>query len=325
MSGPEGPHEEVSSRRALTVIACLALSAVGLLVLVAEFWCLHRRHQAQLAAAADAEVAARVEGARAHVQRQEWDEAVRLLEEALAVQRATATEEARQLLLQARRGQAEALLEGARAAAGARDVPRALDRLAAYLAHPQAADKEGATRLQAEISRALSGPEALRCLAGLSDEALAGLARGDAPEGLADAAVRDLFADTLRRHLPQELARRAQLRAAAARREEQLRQSPAFRELARFVRAELRQRQAQEELARKQRRALALLPEQLNVTDPAELKRLRAGGDREAAARVARKRAEARRAFRREPGHDAADAEAFDRLVERELAALARP
>ena len=140
------------SGRAHTWIACSALVAVGLLVLVAECWGLHQRHQAL----ADAEVAARVEGARAHVQRQEWDEAARLLEEALAVEHATATEEARELLLQARRGQADALLEGARAAAAGKDVPRALDLLAAYLAHPQAADKESATRLQAAISGALA-------------------------------------------------------------------------------------------------------------------------------------------------------------------------
>jgi hypothetical protein len=325
MPAPESPDEEVSSRRAPTVIACVALVAVGLLVLVAECWVLHRRRQAQAAEAANAEAAAHVEAARALLQRQEWDEAARLLEEALAVQHATATEEARQLLLQARRGQADVLLEGARAAAGAKDVPRALELLAAYLAHPQAADKESATRLEAAINLALSGPEAVRYLGGLSDEALARLARGGAPEAPVDVAVRDLFAETLRRHLPQEQARRAQLRAARARRQEQLRRSPAFRELARFVRAELRDRQAREELARKQARALALLPAQLKLTDPAELERLRAAGGREEQARVERKRAEARRAFRREPGHDAGDAETFDRLIDQELAALSRP
>ncbi len=323
MSDPEGPAEEHSGR-ALTWVACLALVAVALLVLAAQGRALHRRHRARLAAAADAEVAAGVESARACVERQEWDEAVRVLEEALAVEHATKTEEAEQVLLQARRGQADALLEGARAAAGDKDVPRALDLLAAYLAHPKAADPESATRLQAAISRAMSDPEAARYLAGLSDEALARLAKGGAPEGFADAAVRGLFADTLRRHLPQELARRARWRAAGARREERLRQSAAFRELARFVRAERSDRQAREELARKQERALALLPAQLNVTDPAELERLRAADDREAEGRVARKRAEVRRAFRREPGHDADDAEAFDRLVERELAALSK-
>jgi hypothetical protein len=314
------------SGRAHTWIACSALVAVGLLGLVAECRALYRRHQAQVAATADAEVAARVETARAHLQRREWDEAARLLEEALAVPDATATEEARQLLLQARRGQADLLLDGARAAAGARDVRRALDLLAAYLAHPQAADRESAARLEAAISQALSDPEAIHYLAGLSDEVLARLAQGDVPQDAADPAVRDLFADTLRPHLPQELARRAQLRAARARREEQLRQSPAFRELARFVRAELRDRQAREELAHKQARALALLPAQLKLTDPAELERLRTGGEREETqARVARKRDEARRAFRGEPGHDAADSEAFDRLVDQELAALSRP
>ncbi len=318
MSRPEG--------RAGTWIACLALTAVGLLVLAAECWALHRRHLAQVAAAADAELAARAESARAHVQRHEWDEAVRLLEEALAVKHATATEEAQGLLLQARRGQADVLLERARDAAGAKDVPRALELLAAYLAHPQAADRESATHLEAAINHALSEPEAVRFLAGLSDEVLGRLAQGDVPRDAADPAVRDLFADTLRRHLPQELARRAQLRAARARREERLRQSPAFRELARFVRAELRDRQAREELARKQARALALLPEQLKVTDPDDLGRLRAGGEREEAqARVAHKRAEVRRAFRREPGHDAADAEAFDRLVDHELTSLSLP
>jgi hypothetical protein len=71
-----------------------------------------------------------------------------------------------------------------------------------------------------------------------------------------------------------------------------------------------------------------LLAGQLNVTDPAELARLRAGGPEDGEAlegRVARRRAEARRAFRREAGHDGADGEAFDRLVEQELAALSGP
>jgi hypothetical protein len=322
--------EGLSLRRLRAVIACLALSAVGLLVLAAEWWGLHRRQQAHAAEAANAEVAARVEVARVHMKSQEWDEAARLLEEALSFERATATEEARLALLRARRGQADALLDGARAAAD-KDVPRALDLLARYLAHPGAADQEAAARLQAAINQALSGPEAVRCLAAMSDAALARLARGGAPEGPADPAVSGLFADTLRRHLPQELARRSQLRAASLRREARLRQSPAFRELARFVRGELRARQAQADLAGKQERALALLAGQLNVTDPAELERLREGGpggreDREALeGRVARKRAEVRRAFRREPGHDPADDGAFDGLVERELAALARP
>jgi hypothetical protein len=325
MAGPQSPDDELAAGRARTVIACAVLIAVGLLVLAAEVWCLRLRRQAQAAAAAGEEAAARVEAAHAHLKRQEWGEAVRLLEEALAVEGAAATEEARAVLLQARRGQADALLDGARAAAEAKDIPRALDLLAQYFAHPQAVNKDAATRLRDEINRALSGPEAVRRLAALSDEALARLARGEAPEGLTDPAVRDLFAETLRRHLPQEQARRAQLREARTRREARLRQSPALRELARFVQGELRQRQAQEDLARKQERALALLRGQLKVTDPAELDRLRAAaeGREELEARVARKRAEARRAFRREPGHDPADAEEFDRLAEQELARLA--
>jgi hypothetical protein len=326
MSDSETPKTGLPSRRTPTVIACLALIAVGLLVLVAECWWLHRRQQAQATVRANEEVAARVEAARTHLDRQEWDEAERLLEDALAVERATVTEEDRLALSQAQRGQADALLDGARTAA-AKDVHRALDLLARYLAHPQAVDKGSATRLQAEISRALSGPEAVRFLATLSDAALARLGRGGAPEGLADGVARDLFADTLRRHLPQELARREKLRAAGARREAELRQSPAFRELARFVRNELRDRQARADLARKQERALALLAGQLNVTDPAEVARLRGGPEEQEAlaGRVARQRAEARRAFRRGPGRDAADGEAFDRLVEQELAALSGP
>jgi hypothetical protein len=331
MSGPEVHSEEPAAGRARTVIACAVLIAIGLLVLAAELWCLHLRRQAHAAAAASEEAADRVEAARACLKRQEWDEAVRLLEEASAVERAAATEEAQLLLLQVRRGQADALLDGARAAAEAKDVQRALDLLAQYLAHPQAANQEAATRLHDAINQALSGPEAKRHLAAMSDAELTRLARGEAPSSGADPAVRDLYIDTLRRHLPQEQARRAQLREAHARREARLRQSPAFRELARFVRDELRQRQARAELARKQERALALLRAQLNVTDPAEVDRLRAAGPlgreaREAlAGRVARKQAEVRNAFRREPGHDAADGEAFDRLVERELAPLARP
>src|SRR5689334_14752401 len=164
MGDAQVPDEEAAGR-ARTVIACAVLVAVGLLVLAAEFWCLHLRRQAQAAAAADEEVAARVEAARAHLKRREWDEAARLLEEALAVERATATEEARSVLLEARRGQADALLDGARAAARARDVPQALDLLAKYLTHPQAADREAATRLHVAINGAMSGPEAVRRLA----------------------------------------------------------------------------------------------------------------------------------------------------------------
>ena len=79
---------------------------------------------------------------------------------------------ARVALAEARRGQAEALFDAARAAL-AKDVPRGQRLLNEYLAHPDAVGAAEARALQADLRVALSDREALRHLGTLSDEALA--------------------------------------------------------------------------------------------------------------------------------------------------------
>jgi hypothetical protein len=309
---------------ALVVVGLLAVA--GLLV-AGEITYFRGRQQER----ADQVVAAKVEAARAHLARHDWDEAVRLLHEALDVGKARQRDNVGPLLAEARRGQAQALLDAARAALGRKDLERARGLLRDY----RALDPDGAGRLEADLARAIDDAAAVRLLGQWSDATLAQFAelgRLDNDEWKGDESLRELFKDTLRRHLPQEqqkrLARREAERREAARQEARLRDTEPFRELARFV-AEARARLREEGLAHRQDRALEQLFRQLAVGSAAERDRLRASltanraewkNELRAAAR--RKQAEAKQAFRRCTAFTPADAEVFDRLVDRALEIL---
>jgi hypothetical protein len=270
--------------------------------------------------------------------RHHWDDALRLLHEALAVEPAANREEARALHARAQQGQAGSLLEAAEKAVAQKGAAQALNLLRDYLAHPQATELQRATALRAEVERATTDAEAARCLEAMSDQALTRFARGgplpgDAP--FIDAGAREIFKDTLRRHLPHEEqkreARRARERAEAARlpavrarQEARLRGTLPYVELADFVRTTARKVRNHRDLTVKQEQALAVLFRQLNVTDRREQARIRAGlqeGYDTAGieASVARKREEAKQAFRRSKSFSRDDEEAFDRLVDQEL------
>src|SRR5262249_14296947 len=249
----------------LSWIVLLTLILAGSLILAEYLW-LRARQTAQAIAQANERVGDEIETARAHLAVQHWDEAIRHLEDALAVDRATNRAEASPLLDEARRGQADALLEAADLAVAHKDSAGALRLLHAYLAHPYAANSERARRLRDDLARAASDDEAASLLARLSDDALnlfekhGQLAEED---GIHTAAARAIFKDTLRRNLPRELQKRevrreverltAERRAAErARRIARLRDTAAFRDLSAFVAQTLEQSRDREELARRQ-------------------------------------------------------------------------
>src|SRR5579859_7436502 len=142
-------------------------------LLAAEYVWLRARQDRWAVAQANERVEAKIETARAHLVAQHWNEAIRHLEDALAVERATNGGEARPLLDQARHGQADALLESATLAIARRDSADALRLLRAYAVHPQATEQERARLLHKELRRATDHEEAARLLARLSDDALA--------------------------------------------------------------------------------------------------------------------------------------------------------
>jgi hypothetical protein len=266
--------------------------------------------------------------------RQDFDEAIKALDDALAVEDATRLDEARLALLQARQGKADALLDAVAAAVDRRDAARARQTLKDYLASPYATRRPRATLLLHELDRATDDESATKLLARLTDERLAAFAAtGRLADGepFTDEGMRQVYHDTLRRHLPEEQAARAAVRAeeerrrrAQAEREERLRAGPLFVALTAFA-ADVRRQAADEARQRaREERALELFLRDTNTNDPAARDRarqaLRAG--REApdhALAVLRKKAQVKKDFRQAPDHDPADLETFDRLVDEEL------
>jgi hypothetical protein len=253
------------------------------------------------------------------------------------VDRATNREEAHPLLDEARRGQAEALLETASLAVAHKDSADALRLLHAYLAHSHATNAERARLLRDDLTRATSEEEAAHLLARLSDDALSLFAkRGQlvGEDGIRTAAAREIFKDTLRRNLKREQqqreARREVERLAVERRAiertrriARLCDTPAFRDLSAFVAQTLKQARDRQELSQQGEADLEQLFQQLGVKDPAEQAEIRANllgrDERTTTAAVNRKRAEIKRVYRASPRFNAADGELFDQLVDQEL------
>jgi len=304
----------------------------------AEYAWLRGRLAARAIAQANERVAGRIDDARAHLAARHWDEAIRDLEDAQEIGGATNRDEVSAVLEQARRGQADALLEAANLAVARRDVGNALDLLRAYVAHPQATELAHARLLCADIERATSSEAAAAVLASLSEDALTVFARQGRltqDDGLRSDAAHEIFKDTLRRQLARELHRRAAKRDAErmaahqraierAQRMLLLRNTPTFRALAAFVAQTLAAHHARQELAQRKETELQQLFQQLDVTDPEEQATIRAGlveraDDKRLARSVDRKRADIKRAYRASPEYQAADRELFDRLADQEL------
>jgi hypothetical protein len=305
---------------------CVALVLGGLGFLMAEHWYLQGRREDRSATLTEKARLDKVEVAREHMASGRWDEAVGMLEEVRADTEGGGQADALAggLLLEARRGQAAALLAGARAAVAARQLTLARRLLGEYADHPQAADPEQGRVLRDELARAGSDEEAKRLLARLPEAQLERLAKtGALPDGLGgrDEDLRGLYKEALLRHLGAERRRRA---AGAAALQARLRAAPEVRELTAFLAEVRRKAKQEEELAARQEKALRQVFAQLGVNGAAEQEAVRAGlgaGRGKAALRdeVARKRVGLKKAFRQPRDRDPAEADAFDRLVDREL------
>lgn len=321
----------------------------GVLALIAVliggvWWSMHAQAEANAVVWANQLSAARMDTARAHMSQNRWDDAVRTLQEALAIDRITCREEIAAELARAESGQADALLLSAREATLHREPDRARRLLLAYRRHPRCSDGAAALALEEEIDHALSDAEARRWLRQLSEAALAQLSGPDAPiekVDLKEAGARLLFLDTARKHLPAELRRRQGLHQAALqeeanrqaqrrRQEARLRNTAEFRRLAAFVADSRKQYRQQQQLAQQQERALQLLYRQLKITAADEQQRLRreliveGGLQRSLEDALAVRRGQAKQECRRSGAYSAADINVFDELVDREVDALLR-
>ena len=321
--------------RTRLIIVTLVLAA---LTIAAECTWLRGRQQAQRIACANGQVEEKIAAARVHLREQHWNDAIRMLEDALDLEGATNRDAVNPVLEEARRGQAETLLDAAGVALAHRHTNDALRLLRAYLAHPQAGNLDRARLLRDDLERALSDDEAARLLALLSDEALTVFAEQGqltADDGLHTMAAHALFQQTLRRNIAKEMRKReaqrevarmtAERRAAErAQRIAHLRNKPAFHSLSSFLAQTRQQLRDQQQLAAQQETELRRLFQALGVNDAAEQEQIRADLlDRPTPAaireQIERKRAEVKRAYRKEPEFNRADAELFDQLVDREV------
>jgi hypothetical protein len=317
------------------VVPSLAFAA---LLIFAECAWLREHQQAQRIARANQLVEDKIATARGYVREQHWNEAIRELENALDAEGATNGDSVHPLLEEARRGQAETLLDWAGIALDHRRVEDAQQLLGAYLAHPQAGRVDRARLLHDDLERALSDEEATRLLARLSDEALSVFAKKGqlaVEDGLHMEATHFVFQQTLRRNLAKEMRRREAHREVArltakrqaaeqARRIARLRATPAFHSLSTFLSRTREQLRNQQQLASRQEAELRVLFEQLGVSDPAEQEKIRAElMDRPTPAdlrqQIERKRSEVKHAYRNEPQFNPADGDLFDQLVDQQV------
>jgi hypothetical protein len=323
-------------------LPALALAGGALLLIAAEFVYLRGRRADREAAAADRLVAARVETAEAHLAHGEWDQALPLLHEALAAEKARNRDLVPPVLLRAQRDQATALFERARAALDRKDGPAALALLRAYREDPHAPDPEAAACLQEDLEQAMNDAGAVQLLSRWSDASLTLFVESgwlDAEDWVGDAAAGEVFKDTLRRHLAAEKRKREEQRALRRREEERrmgkraaqearIRSSAAYRDLVAFLAASREELAEEGQLAGRRERALEQFLSQIPVADDTEREGIRARltaerreANRAFADLVARRRAEIKQAFRR-VDFDPDDAAVFDQRVDQEMDAL---
>jgi hypothetical protein len=232
-------------------------------------------------------VRARLEAARAHLARRDFDAALTTLRDTKGTEKATKKDALEPLLTEAEKGQAAALFESAVAALQRREPDAALKALAAFLAHPHCTERDRALALQAEVHRATDDGQAIAFLRATTDARLDHL--GDADAALTaddntpvrDERVRPLFLDTVRRHLPAEVQRRTALRVAEranaerlarerVERETKVRESEAYRQVASLVAGVRAQYRREREAADKQNKLLDRMFQELRITDEEE-------------------------------------------------------
>ncbi|MGH7172366.1 MAG: hypothetical protein ACRELF_02200 [Gemmataceae bacterium] len=331
---PSVPHRRPGISWKIVVVT----TALALLLIVAECAWLRHRRRLRHVASANEQVQAKIAAARVNVAEQHWDKAIRQLEDALDVEAATNRDEVRRVLDEARRGQAESMLEAAGLAVAHRQTDDALHLLRAYLASPRAEHHDRARLLRDDLERALSDDAAAHLLARLSDEALTVFVeKGQLTEddGLHTAATRGMFQETLRRNVAKEVRQREARREVARLTEERraaeregriarLRATPAFQTLTAYLARTLEQSREQQQLAQRKEAELGELFQQLGVNDAAEQEKFRAdflGTDAPTNFReqVERKRVEIKHAYRNAPEFQAADRELFKQLVDQEV------
>lgn len=314
---------------------------LAVLLLAAECVWLCERRRVRNVAWANEQVQEKMAAARVHLAEQHWPEAIQQLADALDVPKATHRGEVLAVLEEARRGQAETLLEAAGLAVAHRQTAEALHLLHAYLTSPHAEHPDRARLLRDDLERALSDDEASHLLARLSDEALTVfLDKGQLAEddGLHTSATRAIFQETLRRNAAKEVQRRearrevarlTELRRAAdqERRRAHLRAAPAFQALKAFLAQTLEESRAAQKLVQEQEAELSKLFQQLGINDAAEQEKFRAdflSRNKPANFReqVERKRTEVKRSFRDAPEFQADDRQLFEQLVDQEVDAF---
>src|SRR5262249_31205437 len=150
-----------------------AVGAVAALVLAPGIWWLNLRHErANDADRANKQVAAKVADARVALSRERRDEAVSLLQSALATGKATHLEKAQALWNELRFQVAAGVLRNAEAALARRDIAQSLTLLPRYLDDPYGAEHEKARSLNAQFELATAEDKAAARLSQLTDPAL---------------------------------------------------------------------------------------------------------------------------------------------------------
>jgi hypothetical protein len=314
------PAQPATRARDRTLLICLVGVLAALVLAPGTWWLVKARERARAETWANAAVADKVESARTHIALNQWNEATIELQDALATKDATDLEEARDLLADLQQRQADAGLEEADAAVSQLDTARALRLLEAYLANPHGSQQERAQRLRDELVLATSNEKAITRLYGLSDAALGTFAATgrltDMP-AFSNAKLSALFLETLRRQLPAEQQRRAEI---LGRRQARIGGTPIYRELLDFVRLT---RQDLQPKADDDSRLVGLLLDELGVREADERKAISAQlrpnqqpAPQGIAARISSKRANLKERFRTYRDFDKVDWQIFDGAVD---------
>ena len=187
------------------------ITVVGLAVIFWLWSVLEAKRRAGVVRWANETVLDHTRAAEQHLAKQEWDQALHHLDEALATPKATDLTAAQGLLIRARQGQIEALLESALAAIRQQDLDKARPLLQDYLAHPLAVQRPQARLWQDALARATSDEMAEALLRKLPNAALARFTEDglDAEVGkLPQESLQPVYRATLARSLVREKERR---------------------------------------------------------------------------------------------------------------------
>jgi hypothetical protein len=148
-----GSQAGLAAKPLPTARICLIGAAVSLVLILALAWLFERGKRTVAVRSANGQVARRIQVARSLLADREWDRAIDYLQATMTVERATALEQVRELLVEAQQAQAQSILEAAAAAVEKDNFGHAIQLLQAYLTHPQATNKARAALLLVETGR----------------------------------------------------------------------------------------------------------------------------------------------------------------------------